>query len=520
MFDDVNWGDVGKDAAGGLHLAGSEVADIFTSGKFSQSPVASREEQALDPALPEWAKLHSGQGGALSPGSFVRNQDGDATVYLIAQDGSLTPLTAAYAAKLHFDPANLHLLPGPAFAGKHVNPIDTPPGSPTGHAPEEAPADSYVLAAAPLDGDPPRSAKKVKIPAGAHFVQHRQQHYRPLRDKVVAARQDADHFYVQVQGGDWYVATPPEDAGDGRAQAQTQSSLRLPDGTIVPIASQGDLLQRYGAGIHDYRPDLVPANSLGGEPQGPWWQGLSPTEIAAEVVTPPRGGGKTEGLVWGGDLQQRAGAGRDLGVAWSQRSDFDVLPPGDKARAIAKAHGYDYDDVADYPVYATGQGDVPGKTLYYLPVAGGSRAGNVYYAAVRFHPERALANGTSGAAPRRQVYADKVAPPAVPGPPAWELTIYAEGRRVFTAKSAQESADLSGPHPGTCVAGDGQWEKAAGTQTPEALGLPKRLLAWQPDGRITPATEEYRSLQQAAQGQGPAAHLAQQALSSIGVLGP
>jgi hypothetical protein len=89
--------------------------------------------------------------------------------------------------------------------------------------------------------------------------------------------------------------------------------------------------------------------------------------------------------------------------------------------------------------------------------------------------------------------------------PSWEITIFEDGNSAFTAKTAAESSAASDaatgaatPHPGVQVAGLDFMAYSNG-QSPAQLGLPRALLAQQPDGSITPATEEYSSLRAAAQ---------------------
>lgn len=100
---------------------------------------------------------------------------------------------------------------------------------------------------------------------------------------------------------------------------------------------------------------------------------------------------------------------------------------------------------------------------------------------------------------------------------AVELTVLKGGKSAFTANSPAESSGAGSPHPGTSLCDPGLWDQYAGVGvTPESLGLPKRMLAWQPDGSIRPAVEEYNSLTQALSSP-QVAQYAYAVLRSVGV---
>ena len=79
-----------------------------------------------------------------------------------------------------------------------------------------------------------------------------------------------------------------------------------------------------------------------------------------------------------------------------------------------------------------------------------------------------------------------------------ELTILPDGT-TFGAVSAEESAADDGPHPGLELAGEGAWEDVT-DQSPEDFGLPYPVLAYQPDGTVRPAVEEFQQTVAAAEG--------------------
>ena len=113
------------------------------------------------------------------------------------------------------------------------------------------------------------------------------------------------------------------------------------------------------------------------------------------------------------------------------------------------------------------------------------------------------------------------------GVKAKELTVYNGGRTIFTAMSPYESA-TAGVHKGQSIIDPGAWERIVGPGvTADMLGLPMPLLAFQPDGSVRPAKEEYDSVLAAARSQpaGPfqpgfsAAQIsnARAALASLGI---
>ena len=116
------------------------------------------------------------------------------------------------------------------------------------------------------------------------------------------------------------------------------------------------------------------------------------------------------------------------------------------------------------------------------------------------------------------------------GVQAKELTIYNGGRSVDTASAPAESMNAVS-HRGKSIIDKGMWESITGGADPSSLGLPFAILAYQPDGSVRPAKEEYDSLLMAARstplgpfqfGPGYSAaqiSLAQRALQSIGITG-
>ena len=114
------------------------------------------------------------------------------------------------------------------------------------------------------------------------------------------------------------------------------------------------------------------------------------------------------------------------------------------------------------------------------------------------------------------------------GVKAKELSVTNGGRTIFTASTPYESATASF-HSGRSIIDPGMWEKIVGAGvSADSLGLPMPLLAYQPDGSIRPAKEEYDSILAAARSvaSGPfqftgysAAQIAnaQAALRSIGI---
>lgn len=251
-----------------------------------------------------------------------------------------------------------------------------------------------------------------------------------------------------------------------------------------------------------------------------WWQGRTPTTISLEVLTPPARPGKTEGLRFSKELES-------LQTAWRARSEFDLTPLGEKVGVYFRdAQGFAYFDdpkgsgvrpIQSYPVLASGPREAAGVTLY-VPIAGGPRAGGVYYAAVRLSPDgEEPVRKPAPTAARKAQGAEGDSAPA--GPVAWELTIHRRGAAAFTAKSSSESAAADGPHPGVSLVEPGLWERVVGASTrPQDLGLPKRLLAREPDGTIHAAVDEFKSLMAAAQDpECPAQAFAWAVLQSLGI---
>lgn len=99
---------------------------------------------------------------------------------------------------------------------------------------------------------------------------------------------------------------------------------------------------------------------------------------------------------------------------------------------------------------------------------------------------------------------------------AVELTVSEDGRTIWTATTPSASAarNEGNPHSGQSAINTGAWEDASGGAAPSEYGLPKPILAYQPDGTVQPASVEYTTVLRAAQmgDQG-----ALQALQSIGV---
>ena len=117
------------------------------------------------------------------------------------------------------------------------------------------------------------------------------------------------------------------------------------------------------------------------------------------------------------------------------------------------------------------------------------------------------------AAQQQQTAREEAARAAAAAPmPALELTVYQGGSAIWAAKDGLESSDFDGPHPGIEVAGM-DWKQVSPDKTPQQLGLPRALLAWD-GGRIVPARQEYSSIRSAAR---KGSRGAQQALYDLGV---
>lgn len=116
------------------------------------------------------------------------------------------------------------------------------------------------------------------------------------------------------------------------------------------------------------------------------------------------------------------------------------------------------------------------------------------------------------------------------GVKAKELSVTNGGRTIFTASSPAES--MSAPfHTGKSIIDPGMWESITGGASADSIGLPFPILAFQPDGSVRPAKEEYDSILAAAHSTPPgpfslgsgysaaAIANAQAALRSIGITG-
>lgn len=81
--------------------------------------------------------------------------------------------------------------------------------------------------------------------------------------------------------------------------------------------------------------------------------------------------------------------------------------------------------------------------------------------------------------------------------PAFELTVI--DNTIIANRTEEESANDEA-HLGASLAGRTAWKRFLGDKPPRQFGLPKPLLAFQADtGKVTPATEEYESVREAAQ---------------------
>ncbi len=87
--------------------------------------------------------------------------------------------------------------------------------------------------------------------------------------------------------------------------------------------------------------------------------------------------------------------------------------------------------------------------------------------------------------------------------PSIEFSVLDNGdgtQDFWLAKTSTDSQGAEGPHPGVTLVGLDFMTYSSG-QTYQQLGLPKPMLAYQTDGRITPAVEEWQSaVQMATQG--------------------
>jgi hypothetical protein len=87
--------------------------------------------------------------------------------------------------------------------------------------------------------------------------------------------------------------------------------------------------------------------------------------------------------------------------------------------------------------------------------------------------------------------------------PSIEFSVMDNGdgtQDFWLAKTSTDSQGADGPHPGVTLVGL-DFMTYSGGQTYQQLGLPRPMLAYQPDGKITPAVEEWQSaVQMATQG--------------------
>lgn len=127
---------------------------------------------------------------------------------------------------------------------------------------------------------------------------------------------------------------------------------------------------------------------------------------------------------------------------------------------------------------------------------------------------------------QQQAQRDQAVPQQTPATlgkvPSVEFSLLDNGNGTYdywVAKTSTDSQSAEGPHPGVTLVGL-DFMTYSGGQTYQQLGLPKAFLAWQADGTIKPASEEWSSSQQGAMsGNRSLAYKSQSARAFFG-LGP